>query len=401
PNPSCNNNVNCGYEGDAALAWFQNNQSAYPTATISRELSFDNTDLRHQIYTEQVNLEDFRDGDKNTAILDLDGTLTGFGALDSTGNKVDDLFPISLNNLPFNASTNSADECLAEGIQDTFFEKRPTSLISPESMATLDFTAQSPTPAAKQRHDQLITFAKDMQDYGQHQTMTLKGRDGHGVWEPKVISGYGYTVSAKVDPKAQAPTGQAGIPAVLTVGFTDAVKPDISPEDPFYVRVGICYTNTNGMHPAAGNFTIKRGYKSWGGNGVYEEGKALYFHWTKLLGKYNGQTCHNLDNDTVGDANVPLNLDPDDGCPAARFTRRALASTCPNHVKEGGICPNGRGGKCPAGTTLAKIALPQGSTLPEDQVDICVYPTQPLAAGSFRELKHMDGTPDLTKYHYD
>src|SRR5262249_41084506 len=108
-----------------------------------------------------------------------------------------------------------------------------------------------------------------------------------------------------------------------------------------------------------------------------------------------------LDNDTVGDANVPLNLDPDDGCPAAGVTRRALANTCPNHVKEGGGCPNGTGGKCPAGTTLAKIALPQGRTLPEDQVDICVYPTQPLAAGSFRELKHMDGTPDLTKYHYD
>ena len=41
------------YEGDAALGWFQSNQSAYPTATVSATLSFDNVDLRHQIYTDK------------------------------------------------------------------------------------------------------------------------------------------------------------------------------------------------------------------------------------------------------------------------------------------------------------------------------------------------------------
>ena len=51
------------YEGDAALGWFQSNQSAYPTATIAKDLSFDNVDLRHQIYTEKVNLVKFNDSD--------------------------------------------------------------------------------------------------------------------------------------------------------------------------------------------------------------------------------------------------------------------------------------------------------------------------------------------------
>jgi hypothetical protein len=68
------------YEGDAALGWFQSNQSSYPTGTLTRGLSWVNTDLRHQIYTDlvSVNLE-FNDGDKNTAVIDEDGTLTGYG----------------------------------------------------------------------------------------------------------------------------------------------------------------------------------------------------------------------------------------------------------------------------------------------------------------------------------
>jgi len=36
--------------------------------------------------------------------------------------------------------------------------------------------------------------------------------------------------------------GQAGIPARVSVGLTDAVKPDIK-EDAFAVRIGICYTD--------------------------------------------------------------------------------------------------------------------------------------------------------------
>ena len=63
------------YEGDAALGWFQSNQSSYPNAQASEGLTFDHVDLRHQIYTDKVNLGPFNDGDKNTLIVDLDGSL--------------------------------------------------------------------------------------------------------------------------------------------------------------------------------------------------------------------------------------------------------------------------------------------------------------------------------------
>ncbi len=45
------------------------------------------------------------------------------------------------------------------------------------------------------------------------------------------------------------------------------VKPGIKKGNEFYSRVGVCYTNKDGSYPT-GNFAIKRGYRSWGGNGV-------------------------------------------------------------------------------------------------------------------------------------
>ncbi|HEV8455755.1 MAG TPA: G8 domain-containing protein, partial [Gemmatimonadales bacterium] len=266
------------YEGDAALGWFKANQSAYPNATVSKGLTFDNVDIRHQIFTQAVNYGDFQDGDRNTVIIDEDGSLTGFAVLSSADQRVRGAHPVSLNNLGFNQAGNSVDECLAEGQQDTDVEARPTSLISPYGVATLELQANFPPstgpdpnpaqPATKQR----MTFSKDSKDFCpgplcDHQKMELTSRNTLGVWEPKVVSGGGYTVAAS--PCSNPPDctqGQGGIPARVSVGLTDAVKPVISPEDPFAVRIGICYTDTTGKHPA-GNFTITRGYRSWGGNG--------------------------------------------------------------------------------------------------------------------------------------
>ena len=55
------------YEGDAALGWFNANQSSYPNTQASEGLEFENVDLRHQIYTDRVGIDKFNDGDKNTA----------------------------------------------------------------------------------------------------------------------------------------------------------------------------------------------------------------------------------------------------------------------------------------------------------------------------------------------
>ncbi|MEJ7687705.1 MAG: hypothetical protein WKG52_12330, partial [Variovorax sp.] len=359
PNPQARR-----HQGDAALGWFQNNQSAYPTATVSRELSFDNVDLRHQIYTERVNLGDFRDGDKNTAVIDLDGTLTGYRVIDANGAPVPGQFPISLNNLPFNRSANAVDECLATGQQDADFEGRATSIISPASMATLEFEAQHPAPNTWQD----LTFIKDSVDAGAHRSMTLMSRNAQGIWEPKVASGHGYTVRASATTAPGQSSAGVGIPRTVRVGFTDAVKPAMD-RKPFHVRVGICYSDRSGAAPAGGNFTIRRGYKSWGGNGVSYNNPALQKYFNFLANRYRGQNCFNLDHQNPG------NLADGTGCPAE------------------GVIPVPLGGVCPSPSTLDASAAPP----------VCVFPREVLtAASTLGELTRPDGTPaDFSKYYYD
>ncbi len=189
------------YEGDAALGWFQNNQSAYPTSTETRGLVFENTDLRHQVFTDKVNFGNFDDGDKNTAVVDRDGTLTGFRVVDGANVSASHRYPVSLNNLPFNATGNAVDECLATGAQDATAEGRPTSLISPADIATLEFGALTVPSgliidSVEPKITQLMTFTHDTRDlFDLHRSMTLHSRNNQGVWEPKIASGRGYTVS--------------------------------------------------------------------------------------------------------------------------------------------------------------------------------------------------------------
>ena len=317
------------YEGDAALGWFQSNQSSYPNAQASEGLTFDHVDLRHQIYTDKVNLGPFNDGDKNTLIVDLDGTLTGFEVVNGSTTKVDNA--ISLNNLPFNATAvraqpgdaqltqTSADECLAEGAQDHLAEQRPTSLIEPGSLGTLEFEAETPqtcepapnkTPpcdcnldlgqpgacTTAQQADQCschknwqhITFTKDSTDYDslfpqdrpKHWHMTLHGRNFLGVWEPKVLNGYGYTLGASSG-KSNGDPATVGIPATIDLTLADLNMPKIAPANPFYTRVGICYSNKDGTHPPK-DFTIVRGYKSFGAGNVSPKDAELKKYWNKL-----------------------------------------------------------------------------------------------------------------------
>jgi hypothetical protein len=292
------------YEGDAALGWFQSNQSAYPTATVVKALSFDNVDLRHQIYTERVNVNSFKDGDKNTAVIDLDGSLTGYQVVDADGVRVPDEYPISLNNLPFNRAGNAVDECLATGRQDEEYENRATSLISPANMASLEFEAMYPTPESWQD----MVFTNNSKDGGAQQKMVLQSRNGLSIWEPKVASGTGYSVSTapSSDPGHQASVLATGMPGTVRVGLTDAVKSDMG-NKPFHVRVGICYSNAQGTPPAGNKLTVTRGYKSWGGNGVNYNDLAVRRSFNRLAGLYDNQSCFNLD---------PQNPAANQGCPA-------------------------------------------------------------------------------------
>ena len=360
------------YEGDAALGWFTSNQSMYPVNTVGSGFTFTNVDLRHQIYTAAVNHGDFRDGDQNTAILDLDGTLSGYVVIDGTDNLAHNAFPISLNNLPFNHAFNSVDECLAEGGQNRELEGRPTALMSPGNMASLGFEALFPDEEPGHRHDQIMVFTKDSKDFvgtgfEEYSEMDLRGRDGRGIWEPKVTSGYGYTVSAG-----------KGIPKVITVTPGDVVKPDI-PARPFFVRLGVCYTSSdtsvNAGHPArADQFTVQRGYRSYGGAGIPGfTDPTLNVYWNRLQNRFDKESCFDLNSLN------PQNLGPK-GCPAHGVTSRP-ASGCP----------------APSTEKLDDFGQPA-----------CIYPTNTLvkadcmnASQCANPLTKANGDPEPGKYFYD
>jgi hypothetical protein len=405
------------YEGDAVIGWFDSNQSAYPTSTVVKGLTFTNVDLRHQVFTESVSRGgtgtaaalQFNDGDKNTAVIDLDGSLTGFRAVTSNKETVEGLDPISLNNLPFNASSNSVDECLAEGAQDTFFEARPTSLISPGSLATLEFTAlhpvlhdpdtrKTPPPPLNQNHTQILTFSKDSKDFGEHQSMALHGRNAQGLWEPKVTSGYGYTVKACPSKKLKAPPDQTwqpdptdttcdpdtnnidtGIPAYISVGLTDAVKPGIDPhkaETWFFTRLGVCYTDLNGKHPSdASKFSITRGFKSYAGGNVSFGDAQLQLLFNNLENRYNGEVCRQLDTQEA------KNL-----CPDGPFCPDKNQKGCPAH---GVTAVPGDGCKFPSTKDTAANA--------------CIYPKTNLTSVGVDSIGDLTpgGKAVLDKYFYD
>ena len=376
------------YEGDAALGWFNANQSSYPTASTTKELSFTNVDLRHQVYTAAVNRGEFTDGDKNTTILDLDGTLSGFLSMATNGH----LGPtISLNNLEFNASSNSVDECHATGAEDHSLEGRPTAAMVPSPIGQLEFEMLYPAFNTERQlgYTQNLTFTKDSTDFSSlfsnyHGSMTLKSRNGLGDWEPKVTGGYGYTVTASpyTTPDGKVTT-EAGIAANLDVSITDIANSEISPDHPFYVQVGIVY-KTQGAAPPADSFTITRGYRSYGsGNVVVSssiDGKtvintALRQFYNQLIGLYPTaeQICNNLDSQMV----PPMWNALPPGCPAPGVILKPSAG-------------------CPAETSSATDSMEQA---------ICVYPTAKLTEVKSINEMTVDGTlngpPNLKNFFYD
>ena len=333
------NNMPCGapgkfqYEGDAAMGWFQSNLNSYPPTQYTEAVDFQNVDLRHQIYTQSVENTcapppatgaNFRDGDKFTVILDEDASLSGLEVVPNGGGKpVSGVLPISLNNIPFLAGPGTVDECLSTGAQDNAIEGRPTSLISPYSYATLEFSAlTSPCngvpPAAGNpncSNNNVMVFTKDEIDYpngtgaGQiqfndttitdtngsytiqcggtadtssagvigHACVALSGRNGNGIYEPKLVSGLGYTVQANV-----------GMPNFVSLMYGDADLPGgISSANPFHTRVGICYKNAGSSAPPVGAFTVYKGSKSFSGpNG----------NLNSLTGFFTLLACNGLDN---------------------------------------------------------------------------------------------------------
>ena len=304
---SASNTMPCGapgsfqYEGDAAMGWFQSNLNSYPPTQYTENLGYVNVDLRHEIYTQSVENTcgptggaDFRDGDKFTVILDHDNSLSGLEVVPQGGGQpVSGTYPISLNNLPFLSGPGTVDECQSTGAEDGAIEGRPTSLISPYNYATLEFEALTPATTERSANDNAMVFNKDQIDYpasgdtGQiqftdqtitddntlfsiecgasadtsssgvlgHACVTLSGRNGEGVYEPKLVNGLGYTVGA-----------QHGMPNFVSLMYGDANLPGgISATNPFQTRIGICYKNEGSSAPPANAFTVYKGSKSFAG----------------------------------------------------------------------------------------------------------------------------------------
>ncbi|HUY18242.1 MAG TPA: G8 domain-containing protein [Candidatus Binataceae bacterium] len=307
------------YEGDAAFGWFQSNVNNYPPTQYSEHMTFENVDLRHQVYTQEVNQGPFVDGDKGTVIQDRDGSLTGYCVMDSSGQMIAGKSAISLNNLPFLGTPNSVDECQATGPQDQVFEARASSLISPQDYATLEVNALTPPIKEGGSYTNLnqFYFTKDQKDYvgvqqydvdylggplmnqqqlipcaPDHSCISLKGRNSTGAYEPKVINGLGYTMQSN-----------AGFPGFMDLGFVDAEAANgISSTNPFRIRLGICYKTASGTAPAdASAFTVMLGRKSWSNTGGTLPLMSPFFYMQL-------PTCQGLDN---------FNLSNLATCPAA------------------------------------------------------------------------------------
>ena len=331
------------YEGDAAFGWFLANQNSYPTGTASSGLSFVNTNLRHEVFTSKVGVGgQFDDGDKNTSVLDEDGTLSGLGVQLASGSSKP-VFAISLNNLPFNNTSNSVDECLSRGAQNEEYEGRTSALMSPATMGTLQFSSLYPYSGGNitstvTSHQQDVQFTRDDLILAAGTTtgsfptdsmypMLMKyGRNGLGSYEPKVSNGYGYEV-----------TVAKGLWSWIDITLADIVDPNISSAHPFYIRLGVNYASASGKPPSASYFAVKRGYKSYFGGGINVGDPVLKQYWTQL-------DCFNLD--SVNPPNVP--------------------------VADGGQ------GKCPGGTVTTLNSV-----------------------SSISGLTNADGTPNLDAYYYD
>ncbi|HKD66938.1 MAG TPA: hypothetical protein VKB84_08875 [Candidatus Binataceae bacterium] len=210
---------------------------------------------------------------------------------------------------------------------------------------------------------QQLTFYKDNLDFGSHGSMPLRSRNGLGVWEPKVISGYGYVVRADpyVFPPGSIPKeSEAGIPETVDITINDVVKPNMSKKTPFYIQIGICYSAANGMPPvkdpsASSMFTITRGYRTYSnGDGGDPQ---LANDWVQLNGEFLGERQTALAN------NFCFNLD-------SQLAKAKLPNNCPAQ----GVTPKPAGGR-PAGTTegMGKVG--------GKDVSWCFYPRKHTSPG--------------------
>jgi hypothetical protein len=160
-----------------------------------------------------------------------------------------------------------------------------------------------------------------------HACVALTGRNGQGIYEPKLINGLGYTVGATM-----------GLPPYVSLMYTDASVPGwISSQNPFHTRIGLCYKNAATAPPGSA-FTVYKGSKSFGApNGNNATLSPDFFNLLACTGLEN-TLCSNLP------SCVPAI------CPSAPFFAGGTASTTKTplpsvsniaDLQNPTLCPNG------------------------------------------------------------
>ena len=150
----------------------------------------------------------------------------------------------------------------------------------------------------------------------------------------------GYTVAHRGQHRARNSCGEAasgaGMPAMVRVGFTDAVKSDDGSKA--VLRAAGHLLHRPEQRPSAGGtFIIRRGYKSWGGNGVSYNNPALqsYFNFLSTTG-CRSENCFNLDHQN------PDNIGKGDWLPRTKASRRSRPTACARHLQCSRMQSSGR-----------------------------------------------------------
>ncbi|CAA0100406.1 Uncharacterised protein [BD1-7 clade bacterium] len=216
-------NTYTGYPGDSATGWIQSNAQTVPPTQYIKNSIWDNTDLKHLVYTEAVNMGAFNDGDKTTVILDKDSRLSGLKVIHANGANEGqvspDYVPVSLNSIDYYATDYTVDEPHARGPNNF----RQSSLMSPHKYATLNIESATNPDA-----DFRVRITRDMPAYGdtEYPSLFLNGRGQKPIYEPFVMDRMGYTITG-LNGVEHKPAGQHGKPFMprLVFSYTDpAVK---------------------------------------------------------------------------------------------------------------------------------------------------------------------------------
>ncbi|MCF6767468.1 hypothetical protein L3V86_03685 [Thiotrichales bacterium 19S11-10] len=224
-----------GYVGDPAMAWIKGNSQSLPPTQYALNNIWDNTDFKHQVFTETVNMNDgISDGDKQTIILDKDATLAGYKVCNSTGcNEQINHFPISLNNLNFYGTPYTVDEPDAIGRNNVI----ASAMMSPHKYATINIETSpaenvvaAPKSGALGNEHFNLRIIRDMNVYqNKVSDIYLYGRGGMPIFETFFMNNMGYTIYPQNNAKSTA------FAPKLLLSYSDA------PVDSLFInRIGIC-----------------------------------------------------------------------------------------------------------------------------------------------------------------